>query len=308
MKFLLAVLIFAVCAVFAGPALAFNPFVSGKPQQDKPAAASENLRTEPGVRTLAGEVYEWSASMQRRLKARMTRLARDIRREPWGSACLAFFGLCFLYGAAHALGPGHGKSVVVAYLLGRPGGFWSGLALGWAIPIIHVSSAVVAVLIGTKVLSLAGMESLDVSEDYLMTASYAFLLLIGVALAALAVREMLKGATPAGEDGPADKGRMAAVAFATGAVPCPGAAIILVFSMSLGLLAQGLAAMVFLAAGMGVTTSAFAVGAVMSRRAALALSGGEGRLFVFVYSSLSLIGALAVAFFGGIMLLGRLGG
>jgi ABC-type nickel/cobalt efflux system permease component RcnA len=171
-----------------------------------------------------------------------------------------------------------------------------------------VSSAVVAVLIGTKVLSLAGMESLDVSEDYLMTASYAFLLLIGVALAALAVREMLKGATPAGEDVPADKGRMAAVAFATGAVPCPGAAIILVFSMSLGLLAQGLAAMVFLAAGMGVTTSAFAVGAVMSRRAALALSGGEGRLFVFVYSSLSLVGALAVAFFGGIMLLGRLGG
>jgi hypothetical protein len=46
----------------------------------------------------------------------------------------------------------------------------------------------------------------------------------------------------------------------------------------------------------------------MSRRAALALSGGEGRLFVFVYSSLSLLGALAVAVFGGIMLLGQLGG
>jgi ABC-type nickel/cobalt efflux system permease component RcnA len=308
MRLLLAALILLASLACAGPAFAANPFVSGKSKESKPATTSESVQAKSGVRLLVGEIYAWSASVQRQLKVRMTRLAHGIRHEPWGSACLMFFGLCFLYGAAHALGPGHGKSVVVAYLLGRTDGFWSGLALGWAIPVVHVSSAVLAVLIGTKVLSLAGMESLDASENYLMTASYAFLLLIGLALAVLAVKEMLKKNHSPKEDVRSDKGRMAAVALATGVVPCPGAAIILVFCMSLGLEAHGLAAMVFLTAGMGVTTSSFAIGALMSRRAALALSGGEGRLFVFVYSSLSLLGALAVAVFGGIMLLGQLGG
>ncbi|MFW5837261.1 MAG: nickel/cobalt transporter [Desulfovibrionaceae bacterium] len=302
----LAVAVFLLLAVgWATGASAGNPFVSGKP-----APAPESVESAPAEAPgVLARVYAWSSGIQREIKSRLGRLAREMRREPWGAACLAFFGLCFLYGAAHALGPGHGKSVVCAYFLGRPGSLWSGLAMGCAIPFIHVGSAVAVVLAGVKLLSLAGLEFLDASEDWLMTASYAFLLVIGLALAVRAVWEMRAGG-PVRCEMPRrpEKGRIALVSLAAGIVPCPGAAIILVFAMSLGLTAQGLAAMVFLAAGMAATTSAFAMAAVASRGAALKLSANHGRLFAWVYGGLAVAGALVVAGFGGLMLLGRLAG
>jgi nickel/cobalt transporter (NicO) family protein len=49
-------------------------------------------------------------------------------------------------------------------------------------------------------------------------------------------------------------------------VPCPGAAVLLFFSISLDLLVPGLLSMVFLALGLAVTTTAFGWAAFYARR------------------------------------------
>jgi ABC-type nickel/cobalt efflux system permease component RcnA len=305
-KPLLAAMILVLALGALTPAAAGNPFVSGKPSAEK----SETVQADEGGSSgLISSIYAWAARAQRELKRRLTSLAGEMRQDPWGPACLTFLGLCFLYGVVHALGPGHGKSVVCAYFLARPGTLRSGLAMGCAIPFIHVGSAVTVVLLGVKLFSLAGMEFLDASEDWLLSAGYAFLLVIGAVLAVRAVVEMRGGGPPCREEAKTAAGKhMAVVSLAAGIAPCPGAAIVLVFAMSLGLLPQGLAAMIFLAAGMAATTTSFAVAAVASRQAALRLSENHGRLFNYVYGGLAMTGALIVAGFGGVMLLGRFGG
>ncbi len=56
-------------------------------------------------------------------------------------------GVAFVLGAIHALGPGHGKSLMAAYLVGTSGRIRDVLVLGFAITISHVFSVVVLGLV-----------------------------------------------------------------------------------------------------------------------------------------------------------------
>ena len=58
-----------------------------------------------------------------------------------------FLVICLLYGMLHALGPGHGKSIVVGYFIARRGRWRQGVALGAGITVTHTMSAVLLLLI-----------------------------------------------------------------------------------------------------------------------------------------------------------------
>jgi nickel/cobalt exporter len=60
-----------------------------------------------------------------------------------------------LFGAVHAMMPGHGKTVLVSYHLGQPGKLWEGLANGAILTLTHVGLALVLVLAGFAVISRA---------------------------------------------------------------------------------------------------------------------------------------------------------
>ena len=57
--------------------------------------------------------------------------------------------IAFLYGIFHALGPGHGKTVIVGYFLGRGGSIRRGVAMAGWIALSHVVGAV-TVVVGLK--------------------------------------------------------------------------------------------------------------------------------------------------------------
>src|SRR2546427_196048 len=48
-------------------------------------------------------------------------------------------GIAFLLGAAHALTPGHGKTIVAAYLVGSRGTIWDAVYLGSVVTLTHTS-------------------------------------------------------------------------------------------------------------------------------------------------------------------------
>ncbi|MBI3270506.1 MAG: hypothetical protein HYZ53_15970 [Planctomycetes bacterium] len=51
--------------------------------------------------------------------------------------------LSFLWGAGHALSPGHGKALVGAYLIGTRGTVWNAIVLGSTVTVTHMSSVVI---------------------------------------------------------------------------------------------------------------------------------------------------------------------
>ena len=57
--------------------------------------------------------------------------------------------LAFLFGAAHALTPGHGKTLVAAYLVGERGTVWHALFLGLVTTLTHTGVVVILAIIMT---------------------------------------------------------------------------------------------------------------------------------------------------------------
>ena len=70
-------------------------------------------------------------------------------------AIFAAMAAAVLFGAVHALMPGHGKTVLVSYHLGQPTKLREGVANGAILALTHVGLALVLVLAGFAVISKA---------------------------------------------------------------------------------------------------------------------------------------------------------
>jgi ABC-type nickel/cobalt efflux system permease component RcnA len=83
---------------------------------------------------------------------------RESRDDPFSLLRLilhADYGFCltllfaFLFGAAHALTPGHGKTLVAAYLVGERGTIWHALFLGLVTTLTHTGIVIVLAIVMT---------------------------------------------------------------------------------------------------------------------------------------------------------------
>ena len=99
---------------------------------------------------------------------------------------LTGISIAALFGLVHAFMPGHGKTVLVSYFLGRPSKVVAGLGASIILVLTHVGSAVVLVLTGFIVIrgTIGGAGRAPEFE----TASAAFIVLIGIWLLYNAVR------------------------------------------------------------------------------------------------------------------------
>jgi len=262
--------------------------------------------------TMRQTIMKQVTMLQKVIKQRMTGLGNDIRKNPLGSAFWMFLLLSFLYGGVHAIGPGHGKTVVCSYFLARPGSLWLGAVMGNTITFVHVGSAVLVVAVAYILLG-QGMGGFHEANKYIQPASFGLLALVGVGLAVKIAMDLRKGGLLQGPACPVDSKdvirsgntkNVLLVSFITGVVPCPGAAVILAFAIGLNILGAGLAAMLALALGMGLTTTLFAWTAVSARGLTLKLSSRNRTFFNWFYAIISICSALSIALFGAAMFVG----
>ena len=202
--------------------------------------------------------------------------------------------LSVLFGALHALMPGHGKSVLVSYHLGRPGRLRDGLVTGTLLALTHIGTAVVFVLAGVAVISRT--VATGGRAPAFESASAAFIVLIGILL-------LWRTIAISHHEQPRD-GRWLAVA--TGLVPCPLTTFILTYALARGMLWIGLAAVAAMSVGVVFTIAAFAVAAVFSRGRFMALLARSEHWRHHAGQMLEIVGALAVIAIGLAMLLPRL--
>jgi nickel/cobalt exporter len=97
---------------------------------------------------------------------------------------------------------------------------------------------------------------------------------------------------------------MAAVVVAAGIRPCAGALVILVFALSQGSFAAGIAATFAMALGTALTTGAIAALAVFAKTLALRIAGGRGAAGAVAVAGLELLAAAFVLVLGSSLLLG----
>ena len=303
------IILYVIIFIFFGSvcALAQNPFLPGGEKEEREKVdeeINEVIKAPSFLKTVPRFVIDW----QKKLRAEMTSFGRDINDNPLGKSFWMFLIFSFAYGVIHALGPGHGKLVVTSYFLSRPGNSLQGLLMGNLIAFVHVASAVVIILVLFFILKTTGISSFETTSPSLQKISYSMLMLIGFYFFGKTTYELksgrLKGESVS--ELPAENKNLIATAIATGIIPCPGAAIILSFSIIVNILPQGLIAMLFIALGMGLTTSLVAVLTIISRKTVFLITKRGSNAFVITYAVISFTGSLAIIAISSLLLLEHL--
>ena len=204
---------------------------------------------------------------------------------------LAAMSIAAVFGMVHALMPGHGKTVIVSYYLGRPAGMLGSIGTSAILVLTHVGSAVALVLAGFIVIrrTIGGAgraPAFEVASAVLIIATGLWLL-----FRALRPHEHAQAATD---------GR--ALAFVTGLVPCPLTTFIMVYAVAQGVVAAGLLVTAGMAIGMVVTIAMFALAAVLLHDRFMVLMERTDRLRRQVGRGLECASAIAIIVFGAWLL------
>jgi nickel/cobalt exporter len=233
-------------------------------------------------------------------------LADAVDRSAYGGRGVpALLVLAFAYGLLHALGPGHRKVALAAYFLARPARPLQGVAAGVSVALLHAAAAV-AIIYGLYYLFRTTVTTTFASvSSILELASYAAIVLLGLILLTAAVRGILKGrkdsrdAEGIGRD---QRRTPTAIILSSGAVPCPGTALILIFCLSQNLPGIGVLAALAMSVGMTVVTVGVSLAAIFGKRGLLSALPRDSRLSALFHHGLEIGGALLIVIFGLFML------
>ncbi|MBN1596156.1 hypothetical protein JW933_09545 [candidate division FCPU426 bacterium] len=300
----IAGLLFLLWQGLAGHALAqTNPFAGGE--------VTKAQKIIPGrvVNTWFRPIVLFSQRHQKVFRKKLAAFARQMKEKPYGRSLWLFLCFSFLYGIFHAIGPGHGKSIVAAYFLNRPGHLGHGFLMGNLLTFIHVLSAVAIILCLWFVLKVSGLTTFHALGGRIATLSAGLLTGVGVYLLWKSISEYWAWKQEDEFNGNTQRTDLKSLfltSLVTGLVPCPGAALILSYAIINNVLVQGLLAMVAVAAGMGMTTSGIAFLVIVSRHTAVKVFSGQFRQFKLGYTMLSCIGAVLIMGVAVVMLVGSL--
>jgi ABC-type nickel/cobalt efflux system permease component RcnA len=271
--------------------------------------------------TPSGSIGAWILSVQSGFYGSLQAGVRAMKEN--GSALFSLLLVGFAYGVFHAAGPGHGKGVISAYLVADEKALRKGFLLSLAAALVQ---ALVAIAI-VSIVSLALRATASTMNKLAMNvelASFVAVALLGAVMTwrkagkVLGVMALARNPYAAVQDDcdhihmppPEDLGRltrwrdMAGVAIAAGIRPCAGALIVLVFSLSQGLFAAGIAATFAMALGTALTTGAIAALAVFFKTMALKVAGGRGASGAIAIAGLELLAAAFVLVLGASLLYG----
>lgn len=283
-----------------------NPFISGKRAHPQQSVEQQN-RSASLLPACLSPVLVRISQWQLLLRDNLVRYGRQIRETPWSAAFWLFLLLSFSYGVLHALGPGHGKIFAATYFLNQPGTFKLGLLFSMLSMFLHVFSATVLVLAAYFLLQTSGALTVDAASTRLEQISYALLCGVGLLLTLRTLLETRKKEKQEPQQTPrTDWKSFFGMTLAAGLVPCPGAALVLIFSATLDILPAGLLAMCAIALGMSLTTGAVSLLAISSRGALLRLAKQHERTYALAHTLLSLAGSLTLATLGALLLAGSL--
>lgn len=297
MKYLLLSALWASCWLLPAQAQE-NPFLprrapaASTAPTHHPPQSSEPVSVSPWKQWLEQTQYTLNQELATRTRAAKT------GSDPGAWAILMV--LAFAYGAFHSLGPGHGKCLICSYFVAERATLRQGLVLGYLVAIIHATSALAVVSLLYVLLRGSGQLVLADATRWTSIAGYGLIAAMGGWLLWRALRPAdspshVHGAEceshcthehdSAHEHGAAHThdhriDHQAAhgsntsrplwlMALGIGAIPCPGALTLLMFSISLDFLQLGVVLAAMIALGMGVTTTLMAVATILGRQGSL---------------------------------------
>ena len=191
-----------------------------------------------------------------------------------GFIALSLF-IAFFWGAAHAFSPGHGKSIVAAYLIGSRGTARHAALLGLTVTVTHTIGVFA---LGLVTLSLSSFIVPDHLYPWLNLVSALLIVTVGLSVLRWRLREWLDvrehGHSHSHDhhhghshDPALSLRRLLGVGISGGIIPCPTALVVLLAAISLHRVGYGLVLILAFSFGLAAAMTGIGLLAVTAKRA-----------------------------------------
>jgi nickel/cobalt transporter (NicO) family protein len=194
---------------------------------------------------------------------------------------LAAFG----WGAVHALSPGHGKTMVAAYLVGTRGTARHALALGLTVTVTHTIGVFA---LGLVTLALSAYVLPEDLYPWLNLASGVLVLAVGAAVLRGRARRARRHHHHHHAPATISARGVLAMGASAGLLPCPSALVVLLGAIAQHQLALGLVLIVAFSAGLAATLTALGLAVVHAGRLTARVSP-DGRLVAVLPAASALV-------------------
>ena len=263
-------------------------------------ASKSDEGTDPAIAGTVEQTQRRSSGIKNQLEDMLRRPRLDVRFVLFALVIAGFLG------AAHALEPGHGKTVVAAYLIGSRGTVWNAIFLGLIVTLTHTSSIIILGL-----LTLFASQYMLPQQIFPWLGFLSGLLIVGVGLW-LFVRTLTRSAGHSHTHGalghththshPHDQaesshiheqahthshedrdqqgvswGSLLSLGISGGLVPCPGALVILLSAIALNRIMFGLSLILAFSIGLAIVLITIGVLMVVAR-SFMGRFTGEGKI------------------------------
>jgi nickel/cobalt transporter (NicO) family protein len=202
---------------------------------------------------------------------------------------LASLAAAVFWGAAHALSPGHGKTIITAYLVGQRGTPVHAALLGAIVTITHTIGVFA---LGGVTLALSQLIVPDTLYPWLNLVSGLLVVGIGAAVLRARLRPSRHRAHHHHHHEAPSLRSLLAVGVSGGLLPCPSALVVLLAAISLHRIAFGLLLILAFSAGLALTITGIGLVAVLAK-GVFRRVGFDGRLVRLLpaVSALVILGA-----------------
>jgi len=269
-----------------------NPFAAGS---SAPTAAQQSLNQSPWLKGIQGKASLWQQKIRNYLQ---TYLKEDISMKEK----VIFWLLVFCYGFIHAIGPGHRKVILFSWFLNKPSSSAKAALTGLSAGMIHGGSSILLFSVLYYVLNSFTLGTLGVIENRLTNLTFIALLIIGFWMLFHSARELLEKNKNKNKNKKEKDSKSLFLILISSLIPCPGASLILTFTLGYGLFATGVVAVVSMSLGMGLVLAFICVFGNLIRKGTVKLTKSKIQ-FKWLSGLVELSGAVLIVLFSGLMIL-----
>ena len=230
-------------------------------------------------------------------KIKMEVVLKDIKNT---NSLISYFWLLlfsFLYGILHALGPGHGKSLVAAYFLSENKSYLRGFNISLLIGVVHTFSAFILTLIIYYILNIlfsnifSNIEQIATKLSAIIIISIALYLIYKKYKQNQLHKHQNHNLTSCSCNSCSTKSTDLGIILSAGIVPCPGTITIFLFTFSLGIYFVGFLSAIFMSIGMSLIIF---ITAYLSIKIRTTATSNQFIIKLFEYASLFFILLLGI--------------
>ena len=128
-----------------------------------------------------GSLFAWVLDKQQSLQRMLATSVKGLKTDNPMAGALTLAGLSFLYGILHAVGPGHGKTIISSYVVANEETVRRGVMISFIAAAMQALTAVALVSLLLFGLNASGLQ-INAWSNQLESVSYALIALVGLYL------------------------------------------------------------------------------------------------------------------------------